>query len=67
MIVGCYKVIEKIIIVYGLQMGNNFLIIVGVIVLVKVINESESSEMEEFDLMVCVKIVDLFKKNFWQN
>lgn len=54
MIVGCYKVIEKIIIVYGLQMGNNFLIIVGVIVLVKVINESESSEMEEFDLMVCV-------------
>lgn len=35
-------------------MGNNFLIIVGVIVLVKVINESESSEMEEFDLTVCV-------------
>lgn len=45
-------------------MGNNFLIIVGVIVLVKVINESESSEMEEFDLMVYVKIVDLFKKIF---
>lgn len=45
-------------------MGNNFLIIVGVIVLVKVINESESSEMEEFDLMVCVKIVDLLKKIF---
>lgn len=40
-------------------MGNNFLIIVGVIVLVKVINESESSEMEEFDLMVCVN------KNSW--
>lgn len=45
-------------------MGNNFLIIVGVIVLVKVINESESSEMEEFDLMVCVKIVVLLE-NFW--
>lgn len=40
-------------------MGNNFLIIVGVIVLVKVINESESSEMEEFDLTVCVN------KNSW--
>lgn len=45
-------------------MGNNFLIIVGVIVLVKVINESESSEMEEFDLMVFVKIVVLLE-NFW--
>lgn len=44
-------------------MGNNLLTTAGAIALAKAINESESSEMEELDLTVCAKTVDLLKKN----
>lgn len=43
-------------------MGNNLLTTAGAIALAKAINESESSEMEELDLTVYAKTVDLFKK-----
>lgn len=43
-------------------MGNNLLTTAGAIALAKAINESESSEMEELDLTVCAKTVDLLKK-----
>lgn len=51
----------KITIAYGLQMGNNLLTTAGAIALAKAINESESSEMEELDLTVCAKTVDLLE------
>lgn len=40
------------ILIISLQMGNNLLTTAGAIALAKVINESESSEMEELDLTV---------------
>lgn len=62
--VSCYKIKEKLIIAYGLQMGNNLLTTAGAIALAKAINESESSEMEELDLTVRVKAMLNIMVNF---